>query len=87
MSDNEILDRVRRIETALCRHIAGKPDQKTQLRCEAWQTPDGYEVDVNSMSISLQAVIAAARSAGCEAGEEVVVCDNGKARLVVREIN
>lgn len=82
---SETIDRLRRIETMLCRHIAGKPDQKTQLRCEAWHTGDGVEVEINSMSISLQAVIDAARAAGC-GGEDFLVCDNGKPRLSIREI-
>lgn len=82
----EILDRTRRIETMLCRHIEGKPDQKTPPRCEAWSTPDGVEVEVNSMSVSLQVVIDAARVAGCGT-EEFIVCDNGKPRLSVRDMS
>lgn len=83
---DEILDRVRRIETKLSRFIAGEPDKATQLHCEAWRTPEGVEIDVNSMGVSLQTVIDAARSAGCGA-DEFVICDNGKARLVARNIN
>lgn len=81
----EILDRVRRLETMTCRHVSGKPDQKTKLKVETWATPDGLEVDVNSMDVSLHDVVAAARLAGCGA-DEFIVCDNGKPRLSVREM-
>lgn len=82
----EILDRARRTETMLCRFIAGKPDKHSEhYTAEASYTDEGYEVDVNSMSISLHEVVSAARSAGC-ASEEFVVNDNGKPRLLVREV-
>lgn len=82
----EILERTRRVETALCRHVSGKPDQRgNNYTTKASYTDEGYEVDVNSMSISLHEVVAAARNAGC-AGEDFVVNDNGKPRLIVREI-
>lgn len=81
----EMVDRLRRIETKLSRFIAGEADQPTQLRCEAWKTTDGVEVDVNSMGVSLQAVIDAARSAGCGT-DEFFICDNGKPRLTIKEI-
>lgn len=82
---NEMLDRIRRIETKLSRFIAGEPDKATRLRCEGWSTPDGIEVEVNSMSVSLHDVVAAARLAGCGAAE-FIVCDNGKPRLSVRDM-
>lgn len=81
----EVLDRTRRIETALCRHIAGKPDQKTRLKVEVWYNNGVCEAEVNSLDISLQSVVDAARAAGC--GEEgFLVCDNGKPRLSIREV-
>lgn len=81
----EILDRSRRIETALCRHISGKPDQRTHYTAAASLSPEGYEVEVNSMSISLQEIIGCVRKAGC-AGKEFIIYDNGKPRLLVQEI-
>lgn len=82
---NELIDRIRRIETKLSRFIAGEPEQ-TNYTAEVWGPPDDLEIDVNSMSISLQAIIEAARAAGC-AGEEVTVCDNGKPRMVFRLVH
>lgn len=81
----EMIDRLRRIETKLSRFIAGEPDKATNYTAEAWNTTTGWEVEVNSMGVSLQTVVDAARTAGC-AGEEITVCDNGKPRLIVREI-
>lgn len=82
---NEVRDRVRRIETMLYRHISGKPDQRaSNYTTEVWHTGVGWAVEVNSMSISLYEVVAAARAAGCEEG--FMVCDNGKPRLIVREV-
>lgn len=81
----EAIDRLRRIETKLSRFIAGEPDKATQIHCEAWNTSSGVEIEVNSMSVSLQAIINAARTVGC-VGEEITICDNGKPRLFFREV-
>lgn len=81
----EILDRTRRSETKLSRFIAGEQDAPTNTSTEVFNTDDGWNLEVNSMSVSLQAVISAARKAGCM-GEEVLVCDNGKPRLIFREV-
>lgn len=81
----ELLDRTRRIETKLSRFLAGEPDKATKCKVETWDNNGVCEVEVNSMSVSLQAVIDAARTAGCGA-DEFLICDNGKPRLIVREI-
>lgn len=82
----EVLDRTRRLETKLTRFIAGEPDKATNISVETWDNAGVIKVEVNSMSVSLQDVVAAARLAGC-AGDEFIVCDNSKPRLSVRDMS
>lgn len=86
MSDNEVIDRLRRIETKLTRFIAGESDQPPAVRTEIWTTTDGPEIEVNSLGVSVQALIDSASSIGLAAGEEILVCENGKPRVVIRVV-
>lgn len=82
----ETIDRLRRIETMLCRHIAGEPDKRTNTSAEVWSSKDGWEIEVNSLNVPLYEILALIRAQRLDEPHDFVICENGKPRMIVREI-